>query len=79
MFFWFVGSSPTSTIINSPPHRLFDLQDSLDKRIHFPLQLSDFVPLRNGFIVSAHRLTNITLLTLVATLFVRGVADLLYP
>ena len=32
-----------------PPHRLFDLQDSLDKRIHFPPQLPDFVPLRNGF------------------------------
>ena len=32
-----------------PPHRLFDLQDSLDKRIHFPSQLSDFAPLRNGF------------------------------
>ena len=31
------------------PHRLFDLQDSLYKRIHFPPQLSDFVPLRNGF------------------------------
>ena len=32
-----------------PPYRLFDLQDSPDKRIHFPPQLSDFVPLRNGF------------------------------
>ena len=32
-----------------PPHRLFDLQDPLDKRIHFPSQLSDFVPLKNGF------------------------------
>ena len=51
------------------PHRSFDLQKSLDKRIHFPPQLSDFVPLRNGFyIVSTHRLTNITLLTLIATL-----------
>ena len=31
------------------PHRLFDLQDSLDQLIHFLPQLSDFVPLRNGF------------------------------
>ena len=30
-------------------YRLFDLQDSLDKRIHFHSQLSDVVPLRNGF------------------------------
>ena len=33
--------------------------------MHFLPQVSDFVPLRNGVIVSAHRLTNITLLTLV--------------
>ena len=32
-----------------PPYRLFDLQDSLAKRIHWPSQLSNFVPLRNGF------------------------------
>ena len=31
------------------PHRMFDLQDSLDKLMHFLPQLSDFVPLRNGF------------------------------
>ena len=31
------------------PHRLFDLQDSLDKLMHFLPQLSDFVPLKNGF------------------------------
>ena len=35
-------------------------------------QLSDFVPLRNGFIVSVHSLTNITLLTLIATLQLQG-------
>ena len=28
------------------PHRLFDLQDSLDKLMHFLPQLSDFVPLK---------------------------------
>ena len=31
------------------PHGLFDLQDSLDKLKHFLPQLSDFVPLKNGF------------------------------
>ena len=31
------------------PHRFFDLQDSLNKLMHFLLQLSDFVPLKNGF------------------------------
>ena len=45
--------------------------DILDKLMHFLSQLSDFVPLsKTGFIVSAHRLINITLLTLVqATVF----------
>ena len=48
---------------------LYILQDSLDKRMHFLPQLSDFVPLRNRcFIVSARRLTNITLLSLIPTL-----------
>ena len=32
--------------------------------MHFVPQLSDFVPPKNGFIVSAHSLPNITLLTL---------------
>ena len=31
------------------PHRLYDLQDSLDKLMHFLPQLSDFVPLKNRF------------------------------
>ena len=31
------------------PHRLFDLQYSLDKLMHFLPQRPDFVPLRNGF------------------------------
>ena len=30
------------------PHRLFDLQDSLDKLMYFLPQVSDFVLLRNG-------------------------------
>ena len=63
------------TSLKTPPspHRLFDSQDSLDKRMHFfQQQLSDFDPLRNGFIVSAHRLTNIALLTLTATLSLQG-------
>ena len=50
------------------PHRLYDLQGTLDKRMHFVPQLSDFVPLKTGLIVSVHRLTDITLLTLIATL-----------
>ena len=40
--------------------------------MHFLPQLSDVVSLGNGFIVSAHRLTNITLLTLIATLQLQG-------
>ena len=43
------NQAPTSFKSPPSPHRLFDLQDSLDKRMHFLLQLSDFVPLRNGF------------------------------
>ena len=31
------------------PHRLYDLQDTLDKLMHFLPQLSDFVSLKNGF------------------------------
>ena len=71
-------SGPTSLKTPPSPHRMFDLQDSLDKRMHFLPQLSDFAPSETGFIVSAHRLPNITLLTLIATLYVvaRGVADL---
>ena len=48
-------------------HRLYDLQDTLDKLMHFLPQLSDFVPLKNGLYSFAHRLTNVTLLTLIAT------------
>ena len=32
--------------------------------MHFLPQLSDLVPIKTGFIVSAHTLTNINLLTL---------------
>ena len=31
------------------PHRSYDLQDILDKLMHFLPQLSNFVPLKNGF------------------------------
>ena len=43
------NQAPTSFKTPPSPHRLFDLQDSLDKRMHFLSQLSDFVSLRNGF------------------------------
>ena len=58
------------TPLKSPPspHRLYDLQDTLDKLMHFLPQLSDFVPLTNRF-CSFRAHTNITLLTLIATLF----------
>ena len=38
-------------VIRPSPHRLLDLQDTLhDKLMHFLPQLSDFVPLKNGFL-----------------------------
>ena len=43
------NQAPTSFKTPPSPHRLFDFQGSLDKRMHFLLQLSDLVPLRNGF------------------------------
>ena len=61
-------SPPTPLKTPPSPHRLFDSQDSLDELMHFLPQLSDFGPSKTGFTVSAHRLTNITLLTLMATL-----------
>ena len=39
-----------------------------DELMHFLPKLADFVPSKTVFIVSAHRLPNITLLTLIATL-----------
>ena len=42
------NQAPTSFKTPPSPHRLFDLQDSHDKLMHFLPQLSDFVPLRNG-------------------------------
>ena len=54
-------------IANKNVMRLFDLQDSLDKLMHFLPQLSDFVPLKNGF-YSFRAQTNITVLTRIATL-----------
>ena len=43
--------NPGPHVLKTPPspHRLSDLQDKLDKRMHFLPQLSDFVPLKNGF------------------------------
>ena len=61
------NQAPTSFKNTPSPHRLFDLQVSLDKLMHFLPQLSDFVPLRNGF-YSFRAQTKITLLTLIATL-----------
>ena len=43
------NQAPTSLKTPPSPHRIFDLQDSLDDLMHFLPQLSDFVPLRNGF------------------------------
>ena len=45
----YINQAPTSFKTPPSPHRIFDLKDSLDKRIHFLPQLSDFVALRNGF------------------------------
>ena len=43
------NQAPTPFKTPPSPHRIFDLQDSLDKLMHFLPQLSDFVRLRNGF------------------------------
>ena len=60
-----VQTQATTPLKTPPsPHRLYDLQDTLDELMHFLPQLSDFAHLKTGFIVSAHRLTNITLLIL---------------
>ena len=50
--------APTPFQAPPSPHRLFDLQDSLDKLIHFVPQLSDFVPLRNVFFFSFREQTD---------------------
>ena len=41
--------APTPLKTLPSPHRLFDLQDTLDELMHFFPQLSDFVPLKNAF------------------------------
>ena len=41
--------APTSLKTPPSPHRLYDLQDTLDKLMLFLPQLSEFVPLKNGF------------------------------
>ena len=40
--------APTPLKAPPSPHRLYDLQDTRDKLVHFLPQLSDFVPLKNG-------------------------------
>ena len=60
-------------VITKHTHVKVDLQDSLDNFFLYTLmflllQLSDLLPSETGFIVSADRLPNITLLTLIATL-----------
>ena len=40
--------APTSFKTPPSPRRLFDVQDSLDKLMHFLPQLSVFFPLRSG-------------------------------
>ena len=47
------------------PHRLYDLQNILDKLMHFLPQLSDSVPLENELNSFRAQIDNITLLTLV--------------
>ena len=44
-------SNPCPHALKTPPspHRLYDLQDALDKLMHFLPQLSEVVPLNNGF------------------------------
>ena len=71
--------APTSLITPLSPHRLFDLQESLDKLMHFLPQRSDFVPIKNGFYsfraqTDHHHPVEPDSYTVVA----RGVADL-YP
>ena len=43
------NQAPTSFKPPPSPHQLFDLQGALDKRMHFLQQLSEFVPIRDGF------------------------------
>ena len=44
------NQAPHAVKMSPPsPGRLYDLQDALDKLMHFLPQLSEFVPLKNGF------------------------------
>ena len=62
------------TPLKTPPssHRLYDLQDTLDKLMRFLPHCQTLFPSKTGFIISAHRLTNITMLNLIATLQFQG-------
>ena len=41
--------APTPLKTPPSPHRYYDLQDTLDKLMHFLTKLSDVVPLKKGF------------------------------
>ena len=82
---------PRSLLIKTRPPRPSQLRPPLTGYSTYRIHLINgyislhsyqiWSPSETGFIVSARRLTNITLLTLIATLYqvvVRGVADL-YP
>ena len=60
------NQAPTYVKTPPSPHRLFDLQDSRDDLMHFLPQLAVRFrpPSKTGFIVSAHILTNITVIRL---------------
>ena len=45
------SQAPTPLKTSPSPHRLHDLQDTLDKLMRFLPQLSDFVPLKSGFYI----------------------------
>ena len=60
--------APTSVKTPPSPHRLFDLQYSHDELMNSFHGCQILSPSETGFIGSAHRLPNITLLTLIATL-----------
>ena len=70
---------PHALNISALPSRLCDLQDTLDKLMHFLPQLSDFVPLQNEYyLISAHSLISSHAVNPATNYAVvpRGVADL---
>ena len=61
--------APTSLKPSPSPHRLFDMQNVLDKLIFSFHSCHILSPSKTGSVVSAHRLSNTTLLTLIASLY----------